>query len=158
LRSSNDSRNAALLAANQPSGARMKTVTVVLILFFGLVFSSKSAPGRDSNRPSKSSVSVPGIWRYKGGDEKPMEIRFLPDHKAVFKGGYEFYNPAKWYFTPATAELKLTVPKMKQNGFKLFNQWTYTGLKTNPKEKTIIYTLHERRICFMGYFYEKQGR
>jgi hypothetical protein len=37
LRSFHDSRNAAPLAANQPSGARMKTVTVVLILFFGLV-------------------------------------------------------------------------------------------------------------------------
>src|SRR5438874_6710302 len=103
LRSSNDSRNAALLAANQPSGARMKTVTVVLILFFGLVFSLKSAPGRDSNRPSKSSVSVLGVWRYPGGEENPMEIQFLGNHKAIFKGGYEFYNPAKWYFNAATA-------------------------------------------------------
>jgi hypothetical protein len=158
LRSSHDSRNAALLAANQRSGARMKTVTVVLIVFFGLVFSSKSAPGRDSNRPSKSSVSVPGIWRYKGGDEKPMEIRFLPDHKVMFKGGYEFYNPAQWSFTPTTAELKLTVPKMKETDFKLFNQWRYAGLRVNPKEKTIVYTLNEPRICFMGYFYEKEEK
>jgi len=99
---------------------------------------------------------VPGIWRYKGGDEKPMEIRFLPDHKAMFKGGYEFYNPAQWYFTPTTSELKLIVPKMKPDDLKLFTQWTYTGLKINPKDKTIIYTLHEARICFMGYFYEKE--
>lgn len=156
MRSFHDSRNTALLAANQPSGARMKTVTVVLIIFFGLVFSSKSAPSRDSNLPSKRSVSVPGIWRYKGGDEKPMEIRFLPDHKAMFKGGYEFYNPAQWSFTPTTAELKLTVPKMKETDFRLFNQWKYAGLRVNPKEKTIVYTLSERRICFMGYFFEKE--
>ncbi len=45
---------------------------------------------------------------------------------------------------------------MKPDDFKLFNQWTYTGLKINPKDKTIIYTLHEARICFMGYFFEKQ--
>lgn len=156
MRSSHDSRNTALLAANQPSRATMKTVTVVLILFFGLVFGSTSAPGRDSSVPSKRSVSVPGIWRYKGGDEKPMEIRFLPDHKAMFKGGYEFYNPAQWYFTPSTAELKLTVPKMKESDFRLFNQWRYAGLRVNPKEKTIVYTLNERRICFMGYFFEKE--
>lgn len=149
---------AALLAANQRSGARMKTVTVVLILFFGLVFSSKSAPGRDSNLPSNRPVSVAGIWRYKGGDEKPMEIRFLPDHKAMFKGGYEFYNPAQWSFTPTTAELKLTVPKMKETDFRLFNQWKYAGLRVNPKEKTIVYTLSERRLCFMGYFFEKEEK
>ena len=120
MRSFHDSRNAAPVPANQPSGARMKTVTVVLVLFVGLVFSSKSAPGRDSNLASKSSVSVVGIWRYKGGDEKPMEIRFLPDHKAMFKGGYEFYNPAQWSFTPTAKELKLTVPKMKETDFRLF--------------------------------------
>ena len=134
----------------------MKTVTVVLMLMFGLAFSSQSAPGRDSNLPSKRSVSVPGIWRYKGGEEKPMEIRFLPDHKAMFKGGYEFYNPAQWSFTPTTAELKLTVPKMNETDFKLFNQWKYAGLRVNPKEKTIVYTLNEPRICFMGYFFEKE--
>jgi hypothetical protein len=134
----------------------MKTVTVVLVLFVGLVFSSKSAPGRDSNLASKSSVSVVGIWRYKGGEEKPMEIRFLPDHKAMFKGGYEFYNPAQWSFTPTAKELKLTVPKMKETEFKLFNQWRYAGLRVNPKEKTIVYTLSEPRICFMGYFFEKE--
>jgi hypothetical protein len=136
----------------------VKAVTVVLILFFGLLFGSKSAPGRDPNLPFKRSVSVPGIWRYKGGDEKPMEIRFLPDHKAMFKGGYEFYNPAQWYFTPTTAELKLTVPKMKETEFKLFDQWRYAGLRVNPKEKTIVYTLNEPRICFMGYFYEKEEK
>jgi hypothetical protein len=136
--------------------ASMKTVTVVLMLLFGLAFSSKSAPGREANLPSRGSVSVPGIWRYKGGDEKPMEIRFLPDHKAMFKGGYEFYNPAQWYFTPTTAELKLMVPKMKETDFRLFNQWRYAGLKVNPKEKTIVYTLNEPRICFMGYFFEKE--
>ena len=87
-----------------------------------------------------------------------MEIRFLPDHKAVFKGGYEFYSPAKWYFNPTTAELRLLVSKMKEHDFKLFDQWTYTGLKTNPKEKTISYTLHEARICFLGYFFEKQEK
>jgi hypothetical protein len=146
----------ALVAANQPPDATMKTVTVVLMLFVGLVFSSKSAPGRDSNLATKSSVSVLGIWRYKGGEEKPMEIRFLPDHKAMFKGGYEFYNPAQWSFTPATAELKLTVPKMKDTEFKLFNQWRYAGLSVNAKEKTIVYTLSEPRICFMGYFFEKE--
>jgi hypothetical protein len=156
LRSFNDSRNAVLPAANQPSGARMKTVMVVLILFFGLVFSSKLAPGRDSNLPSKRSVSVVGMWRYKGGEEKPMEIRFLPDHKALFKGGYEFYNPARWSFTPTTAELKLTVPKMKEADLRLFNQWRYAGLSVNAKEKTIVYTLNEPRICFMGYFFEKE--
>lgn len=136
----------------------MKTVTVVLMLFFGLVFSSKSEPSQHSNQFFKRGFSVPGVWRYKGGEEKPIEIRFLPDHKAIFKGGYEFYNPAAWYFTPATAELKLTVPKMKETDFRLFNQWTYTGLKINPKDKTIIYTLHEARICFMGYFFEKQEK
>lgn len=146
------------LAANQSSGATLKTVTVVLILLFGLVFSSKSAPSRDPNLPFKRSVSVAGIWRYKGGDETPMEIRFLPDHKAMFKGGYEFYNPAQWYFTPTTAELKLTVPKMKESEFKLFDQWRYAGLRVNPKEKTIVYTLNECRICFMGYFYEKEEK
>ena len=155
MRSSNDSRNTPL-AANQLSRSRMKTVTVVLMLMFGLAFSSQSAPGRDSNLPSKGSVSVPGIWRYKGGDEKPMEIRFLPDHKAMFKGGYEFYNPTQWSFTPTTAELKLTVPKMKESDFRLFNQWKYAGLRVNPKEKTIVYTLNERRICFMGCFFEKE--
>ena len=102
LRSFHDSRNAALLAANQPSGARMKTVRVVLMLFVGLVVSSKSAPSFDSNLPSKRSGSVPGIWRYKVGEEKPMEIHFLPDHKAMFEGGYEFYNPAQWSFTLTT--------------------------------------------------------
>lgn len=156
MRSSRDSRNTALLAANQPACAGMKTATIVLMLLFGLVFSSKSAPSRDSNLPSKRSGSVPGIWRYKGGDEKPMEIRFLPDHKVKFKGGYEFYNPAQWYFSPATAELKLIVPKMKQNEFKLFDQWTYTGLRVNPTQHTIVYVLHEQRICFMGYFFEKE--
>jgi hypothetical protein len=156
LRSSNDSRNAALLAANQPSGAKMKTLTILLILFFGSVLSSNSAPSQHSKEPFKRGFSVVGVWKYAGGEEKPMEIRFLPDHKAVFKGGYEFYNPAEWYFTPATAELGLVVPKMKPDGFKLFNQWIYTGLKINPKEKTIFYTLHQPRICFMGYFFEKQ--
>jgi len=156
LRSFHDFLNTAPLAANQPSGATMKTVTVVLMLLFGLAFSSKSAPGRESNLPSKSLVSVQGVWRYKGGDEKPMQIRFLPDHKAMFKGGYEFYNPAQWHFTPTTAELKLTVPKMKETDFRLFNQWRYAGLSVNPKEKTIVYTLNEPRICFMGYFFEKE--
>jgi hypothetical protein len=136
----------------------MKTVTVVLMLSFGLAFSSKSAPGRESNLPSKRPVSVPGIWKYNGGEERPMEICFLPDHTVIFKGGYEFYNPAQWYFTPTTAELKLTVPKMKETDFKLFNQWSYARLRVNPKEKTIIYTLSGRRICFMGYFFEKEGR
>ena len=60
--------------------------------------------------------------------------------------------------SPATAELRLIVPKMKQNDFKLFNQWIYTGLKINPKEKTIFYTLHEERICFIGYFFEKHEK
>ena len=156
MRSSHDFRNTAPLAANQPSGATMKTVTVVLMLLFGLAFSSKSAPGRESNPPSKSLASVQGVWRYKGGDEKPMQIRFLPDHKAMFKGGYEFYNPAQWYFTPTTAELKLIVPKMKETDFRLFNQWKYADLRVNPNEKTIIYTLNQRRICFMGYFFEKE--
>ncbi len=74
----------------------------------------------------------------------------------MFKRGYEFYNPALWYFTPTTAELKLTVPKMKETEFRLFNQWRYAGLRVNPKEKTIVYTLNERRIYFMGYFFEKE--
>ena len=99
-----------------------------------------------------------GVWRYQGGEEKPMEIHFLADHKAIFKGGYAFYNPANWYFNPATAELRLIVPKMKQDEFKLFNQWTNTGLKTNPKEKTIVYTLRDARLCFMGYFFEKEKK
>ena len=99
-----------------------------------------------------------GIWRYQGGEEKPMEIDFLADHKAIFKGGYAFYNPARWDFNPANAELKLIVPKMKQDDFKLFNQWTNTGLKINPKEKTISCTLHEARLCFMGYFFEKEEK
>jgi hypothetical protein len=47
---------------------------------------------------------------------------FLPNHKAIFKEGYEFYNPAAWYFIPASAELRLVVPKMKPDDFKLFNQ------------------------------------
>ncbi len=64
LRSSNDSRNAALLAANQPSGARMKTVAILLILFFGLVFSSNSAPNQHSKEPFKRGFSVLGVWRY----------------------------------------------------------------------------------------------
>ncbi|PYJ70562.1 MAG: hypothetical protein DME75_09055, partial [Verrucomicrobia bacterium] len=118
----------------------MKTLMILLILFFSLAFPSNSAPGQHSNEPLKRGFSVLGVWRYPGGEENPMEIQFLGNHKAIFKGGYEFYNPAKWYFNAATAELGLIVPKMKQNGFKLFNQWTYTGLKTNPKEKTIIYT------------------
>ncbi len=136
----------------------MKTLAILLILFFGLVVSLNSAPSQHSKEPFKRGFSVLGVWKYPGGEEKPMEIRFLPDHKAVFKGGYEFYNPAEWYFTPATAELRLIVPKMKQNDFKLFNQWIYTGLKINPKEKTIFYTLHEERICFMGYFFEKHEK
>jgi hypothetical protein len=136
----------------------MKTLAILLILFFGLVLSSNSAPSQHSNEAFKRRFSVLGVWRYKGGEEKPMEIRFVPDHKAVFKGGYEFYNPAQWYFTPATAELRLIVPRMKQDDFKLFNQWTDTGLKINPKEKTIVYTLREGRICFMGYFFEKQEK
>ena len=156
MRSSHDFLTQRPPAANQPSGATMKTVMVVLMLLFGLALSSKSAPGRESNLPSKSLVSVPGVWRYKGGDEKPMEIRFLPQHKAMFKGGYEFYNPAQWYFTPTTAELKLIVPKMKETDFRLFNQWRYPGLRVNPKKKTIVYTLNEPRICFMGYFFEKE--
>jgi len=47
---------------------------------------------------------------------------------------------------------------MKQDEFKLFNQWTNTGLKTNPKEKTIVYTLCDARLCFMGYFFEKEKK
>jgi len=136
----------------------MKTLAILLILFFGLVLSLNSAPSQHPNEPFKRGFSVLGVWRYKGGEEKPMEIRFLPDHKAVFKGGYEFYSPAKWYFNPTTAELRLLVSKMKEHDFKLFDQWTYTGLKTNPKEKTISYMLHEARICFMGYFFEKQEK
>jgi hypothetical protein len=101
---------------------------------------------------------VVGVWRYQGGEEKPMGIHFLADHKAIFKGGYAFYNPAKWYFNPATAELRLIVPKMKQDEFKLFNQWTNTGLNTNPKEKTIVYTVRDARLCFMGYFFEKEKK
>src|SRR5260370_9131007 len=38
-------------------------------------------------------------------NERKLSRLFLPNHKAIFKGGYEFYNPAKWYFNPATAEL-----------------------------------------------------
>lgn len=138
--------------------AKTKRLAVVSILFFGLLVTSKSALGEHSSESSRKPVSVVGIWRYEGGDEKPIEIGFLPDHKVMFKGGYEFYNPAQWYFSPATAELKLIVSKMKQNEFKLFNQWTYTGLKVNPKQKTIVYTLRGRRICFMGYFFEKQEK
>src|SRR5260370_14046428 len=136
----------------------MKRLTILLILLLSLAFPSNSAPGQHSNESHKRGFSVLGVWRYPGGEENPMEIHFLPNHKAIFKGGYEFYNPAKWYFNPATAELRLIVPKMKQKDFKLFNQWTYTGLKTNPKDKTISYTLHRARICFMGYFFEKQEK
>jgi hypothetical protein len=59
LRSFNDSRNAALLAANQPSGARMKTVTVLLMLFVGLVVSSKSAP---NDAASKERIEDEFDW------------------------------------------------------------------------------------------------
>ena len=47
----------------------------------------------------------------------------------------------KWYFNPATAELKLIVPKMKQSDFKLFNQWIGLGSikKVNSKEKTTMF-------------------
>jgi hypothetical protein len=113
-------------------------------------------PSQHSNASLKRGFSVLGVWRYKGGEEKPMEIQFLPDQKVVFKGGYEFYNPATWYFNLAASELRLIVPRMKQNDFKLFNRWTYTGLKIDPKEKAIVYTLHTPTICFMGYFFEKQ--
>lgn len=133
----------------------MKIVTIILALGFGLGSSSNSQSSRHSESPFKKSVSVVGVWRYQGGEEKPIEMRFLPDHKVIFRRGYEFYNPAKWHFDPATAELNLIVPKMKPGEFKLFNQWTHTGLKVNPKEKTISYTLHEPRLCFMGYFFEK---
>lgn len=132
----------------------MKTLTIFWIFVFGLILSSSSALGQHPKR----GFSVLGVWRYQGGEEKPMEIHFLADHKAIFKGGYAFYNPATWYFNPATAELRLIVPKMKQNEFKLFNQWTNTGLRTNLKEKTILYTLRDARLCFMGYFFEKEKK
>ena len=136
----------------------MKTLAILLILFFNLALPANSALGQHPNESVKQGFSVLGVWRYKGGEENPMEIHFLGDHQASFKKGYEFYNPAKWSFNPATAELRLIVPKMKQSDFKLFNQWTYTGLKVNPKTKTILYSLHERRICFMGYFFEKEEK
>jgi hypothetical protein len=107
----------------------MKTLAILLIVFFNSALPLNSAPAQHSNEPVKRGFSVLGVWRYQGGEEKPMEIRFLPDHKTVFKGGYEFYSPAKWYFNPTTAELRLLVSKMKEHDFKLFDQWTYTGFK-----------------------------
>jgi hypothetical protein len=131
---------------------------MLLIVFFNSALPLNSASAQHSSESVKRGFSVLGVWGYQGGEEKSMEIRFLRDHKAVFKGGYEFYSPAKWYFNPTTAELRLLVSKMKEHDFKLFDQWTYTGLKTNPKEKTISYRLHQARICFMGYFFEKQEK
>ena len=136
----------------------MKTFTIFSIFVFGLVLSSSYALGQQPSATVKRGFSVVGVWRYPGGEEKPMEIHFLADHKAIFKGGYAFYNPAKWYFNPASAELRLIVPKMKEDDFKLFNQWTNTGLKINLKEKTIVYTLRAARLCFMGYFFEKEKK
>jgi hypothetical protein len=110
-------------------------------------------------KPSKEGFQCSAYGDTQVEKRIPWKYHFLPNHKAIFKGGYEYYNPAKWYFNPATAELKLIVPKMKQRDFKLFNQWI--GLeslkKVNSKEKTIFYTLREGRICFMGYWYEKPG-
>ena len=136
----------------------MKTLTIFLIFVIGLILSSSSALSQHPSEAVKRGFSVIGVWRYQGGEEKAMEIHFLADHKAIFKGGYAFYNAAKWYFNPATAELRLIVPKMKQDDFKLFNQWTNTGLKINLKEKTIVYTLRDARLCFMGYFFEKEKK
>ena len=144
------------VSTNVILSARMKTVTIILTLCFGSIFSAQCANNRDSSVRAKNTISVPGIWRYNGGDEQPMEIHFLADRKVMFNGGYKFYNPAQWSFTPTTRELKLTVPKMKEADFKLFNQWKYTGLKVDPKKKSIVYTLSEPRICFMGYFFEKE--
>src|SRR5262249_24922479 len=136
----------------------MKTLTIFWILVFGLILSSSFALGQHPSETLKRGFSVVGVWRYQGGEEKPMEIHFLPDHKAIFKGGDAFYNPATGHFNPASAELRLIVQKMKQHDFKLFNEWTNTGLKTNLKVKTIIYTPGDARLCFMGYFFEKEEK
>jgi hypothetical protein len=47
-------------------------------------------PSQHSNEPLKRGFSVVGVWRYQGGEEKPMEIHFLQDHKAILKDDMNF--------------------------------------------------------------------
>src|SRR5436190_22339933 len=57
LRSSHSSCRERCLQLIQPSRAGVKAVTVVWILFFGLVFGSKSAPSRDPNLPYSQKLA-----------------------------------------------------------------------------------------------------
>lgn len=91
-----------------------------------------------------------------------MEMHFNADHSLIFKKGFEDYNPAKWQYRAATAELILSIPMMSSDAFKLLNSNRGQDGKwinyADPENKIVSLPVEKQtnRISFNGYIYYKK--
>jgi hypothetical protein len=110
-----------------------------------------------------TETDIIGIWRYPGLEFPPMEMHFNADHSLNFKKGFEDYNPATWQYKAATAELILSIPKMKAEVFKILNNNRGPDGKwinyADPENKIVSLPVEKQtnRIDFNGYIYYKEN-
>lgn len=83
---------------------------------------------------------------------------FEPTGGLVFRGGFEFFNPARWTLDKSQRELQLSFPNAPDEKLDLFHMYLKDGVKSfNRKEKTVSYVFDAETssLNIVGWIYSK---
>jgi len=99
-----------------------------------------------------------GEWENNETAHKPKTLIFKADGRLIFRGGLEFYNPARWELETTQQELRITLPNADVDRIRVFQLYVGDGLKAfDPIKKQITYHFDEQTwsLNMGGWIYSK---
>ncbi len=138
----------------------MKIKVILLLLLFCSCESSDKKNILDMDKRIHERITAK-VWKGYCFQKKPPEMymSFKKNGQLIFRGGFEYYNPAKWHYNIQKKLLYIHVASFFKENIKVLQYWKENddSFDFNLKKNQMIYkfTYRTKSINFLNFGYSQ---